>query len=421
MDGIDRWRIGLSIDDDLALRSALQVLTGGDTQRFKFARSVRGRTARAIERYAAVPSLADPRALLPLDAAPAALRTALSQHCTGAGSAIARGTARLLRLASGIGLAQPLFRGRLSVVAQSDTLHETPLHEFLRDVLGQSDFVTSLRLAPGRPNGKPVVQIVAQDGHVLAYAKFGWEPLTRRLIHHEANVLRELSPLTRGTVLQLPTVLYAGDWCGLETLVLAPLEGTGEPPRSCAEVPVAASVALSSIRPSTLERLGDSTFWRRTVARVTRLAPYLPETARQTILEARWAVESRWGNIRLPTGQVHGDWIPPNMLISSDGKFNIWDWERSQSDVALGIDTAQFLLYLEMRRHQPYRRLVSRVKRYGEIALDRHGLDPTTLLPLLALSLLETVLWFGEAKEAGREGQESTPFVRTLMAVLGER
>jgi hypothetical protein len=356
-----------------------------------------------------------------LDAAPAALRAALRQHGAGAGSPIARGAARLLGLASGLGLARPLLQERLSVIAPGDDLVETPLHAFLSEVLGKDEFVTSLRLAPRRPNGKPVVQVVARNGRVLAYAKFGWENLTRRLICHEASVLGELALLTRESVLQVPGIIYAGEWRDLETLVLAPLEGIGRTPRSPAKIPVAASVALAGVRPRVIERLCDSKFWWRTLSRIGQLAPLLSEGARYVILEARRAIETRWGDVELPTGQIHGDWIPPNMLLRPDGRFNVWDWERSMSDAPLGIDTVQFILYLELRRRQPYGSLCSRVKRYGEAALARHGLDPANLMLLVMLNLLETILWFGEAKQAGRDEQEDSRFALALAVVLDQR
>jgi hypothetical protein len=409
------------LEDDPVLHAALRVLAGSDVERLKFVREVRATTGRVIERYAAVPSLADPRALLPLDAAPAVLRTALGQHVAGAASPVARAAARLLRLASGLGLARPLLQGRLSVVAPADDLVETPLHDFLSEVLGRDEFFTSLRLAPRRPNGKPVVQAVARNGRVLAYAKFGWEKLTRRLICHEASVLAELAALSRESVLQVPRIIYSGEWRNLETLVLAPLEGTGRTPRSSANVPVAASIALADVRPRVVERLGDSTFWWRTLSRIGQLAPLLSEGARRVILEARRTIETRWGDVELPTGQVHGDWIPPNMLVRPDGKFNVWDWERSMSDAPLGIDTVQFILYLELQRRQPYRSLYSRVKRYGETALVRHGLDPANLRLLVTLSLLETILWFGEARQAGRDEQEDSRFALALAVVLDQR
>ena len=44
-----------------------------------------------------------------------------------------------------------------------------------------------------RPNLKPVLQIMAPEGDVLAYAKLGWNPLTRSLVENEAAVLRAWS------------------------------------------------------------------------------------------------------------------------------------------------------------------------------------------------------------------------------------
>jgi hypothetical protein len=109
------------------------------------------------------------------------------------------------------------------------------------------------------------------------------------------------------------------------------------------------------------------------------------------------------------------------MSIRPDGTLNVWDWERSINDVPLGIDAVQFILYLELRRHLPYRILINRVRRCGETALVRQGLDPATLMLLVTLSLLETILWVGEAKQAGREEDEDGRFSRALAAVLDQR
>jgi hypothetical protein len=407
-------------DGSRALRSAVRVLAGGDGHQLSLAHGCRAAPGRMIERYAAVPSLVDPRALLPLDASPPALRAALRQHATGAGSRMARTAARMLYLASYVGLARPLLYSRVSVVTTSGELAELPMRGFLRKVLGREDFVTSLRLGPGRPNSKPVVQVVAPDGTVLAYAKFGWEDLTRRLLRREATVLRELALVTCGTALQIPRVLHAGEWHGFETLVLAPLEGTGRTPRSHAEVPVAASTALAGACPRSIERLRDSAFWGRTISRISQVVPLLPEGTRGLILRARRKVEASWGDVRLPMGRVHGDWIPPNMLVRHDGILNVWDWEWSVGDVPLGIDTVQFIVYIALRRRMPYRDLLGRLKRHGREALTRQCLDPENLTLLTILSLLETVLWFAEARLAGREETEDPRFTRALGIVLDQ-
>lgn len=407
----------MSEDKFANLDSALQVLGGGSSQ-VRLEPGCRKADPLAIECYAAVPSFADPRALLPLNATAPAWRAVLGQHTAGAANPMARAAARLLRLASPIGVRSLLLRDRLSVVADCDDRVETPLHQFLGEVLGRKDFVTSFRLAPFRPNGKPVVQAVARNGTVLAYAKFGWEGLTRQLIRHEATVLGELAPLTRGMPLKVPAVLYSGEWHGLEALVLSSLSCMRRTPRSSADVPIAASVALAGLSARVVQQIGASAFWRRTASQMAQVAPLLSDRARQITLEACAAVEDHWGDFDLPTGHSHGDWIPPNMSIRTDGAFNVWDWEHGGRDVPLGIDAMQFILFVELRRRAPDRTLAGRLQAYGEAALSRHGLDPRTSVLLMVLSLLGSILWFGQARAVGRQEKEDDRFTRALEVIV---
>src|SRR3546814_14552021 len=100
-----------------------------------------------------------------------------------------------------------------------------------------------MRVAPRRPNGKPVVQAIANDGTVLAYAKFGWETLTRQLVRHEAEALDDLAGLTKGTLLRVPRVLFSGAWRGLEVIVLDPLVGQRLWIRSVSDMPESGSAS----------------------------------------------------------------------------------------------------------------------------------------------------------------------------------
>jgi len=400
------------------LAPALRVLARGETQDIALLNGDGTARDHVLERYAVVPSLSNPRVLLPLDATMAALGAALAQHAAGASSPVARAAARGLRLASQVGMVRPLLRHRIAVATVGTARRETPLHAFLADVLGRTDFVTSIRIAPRRPNGKPVVQAIAEDGGVLAYAKFGWEPLTRRLIRHEAGVLNELAPLTRGTPLRVPRVLFGGDWHGLEALVLAPLRGHKLKVRTPADIPVKAALALAALRRSSSARLGESLFWHRMAAQIGDIAPALDELGAEIVLAARDLVDIRWGDVDLPMGQCHGDWIPPNMSEAEPDVFNVWDWELSASEVPLGIDAMQFILYLESRRRQSPQRLAGHLHRFGREALARQALDPATAPLLLILHLLRMIVLYGQARRAGQAKDGDRRYLGTLNAVL---
>jgi hypothetical protein len=409
------------LDDAIAdLGPAHKVLSGGRIEILNFARNGAAPESKVLERYAVVPSLANPRVLLPLDASNRAWTAILRQHATGAASPIARAAARTLGVMSRFGLMPLLLRNQVSVVTDGFNLTETPLHGFLGDLLGRKDFVTSLRIAPRRPNGKPVVQAVAHNGTVLAYAKFGWEDLTQRLIRHEADVLNELATLTRGMPLRVPAVLHSGRWCGLEALVLAPLPGMGKTPRSSTDVPIGAAVALAGLGTRVVQRLGDSAFWRRTISQVVEVAPLFDDKSREVVLAACSTISDRWGDTEVPMGRNHGDWIPPNISIRDDGAFNVWDWERSEHDVPLGIDTMQFILFVELQRRCPTWIMARRIGAFGQAALARHGLEPQMTNLLSMLTLLRSVLWYGEARAAGREQGANTGLIRILETLVDQ-
>jgi hypothetical protein len=112
-------------------------------------------------------------------------------------------------------------------------------------------------------------------------------------------------------------------------------------------------------------------------------------------------------------GQSHGDFIPPNISVLPGGRFNIWDWERGESDVPLGVDTMQFILFVEMRRRLDGS-TGQRVSAIGRDALSRQGLNPEYATMLFMRSLL----WFGEARHAGRGEDEDLSFTRVLEGCL---
>jgi len=396
------------------LAPALRVMSGGDSRKLELVKTGREADAAVIERYAVVPSYKDPRVLLPLEAGPAVWHAVLKQYAAGAASPIARTAAQVLGLANRLGTAPLFLRDRISIVSTPAGAGRTPLHDFLAGLLGRDDFVVSLRLAPGRPNGKPVAQVVAMDGQVLAYAKFGWEQLTRRLVRQEGDVLAELGPLCRGTVLRVPAILHKGPWHDLEALVVAPLSGKGITPRSVDEIPAAALLAFNTLRPALTARLADSTFWQRMSSEAARLGPVMSNRARKAVEEACLTAEAKWADREVALGQSHGDFISPNICVLPSGECNIWDWERGESDVPLGTDIMQFILFHEMRRKGSRKPVYDRVMALGHNALSRQSLAPANAEMLLVLSLMRSLLWFGEARQAGRGEDEDHRFTQTL-------
>lgn len=392
------------------LAQALVVLGGGDP-----ALVCRGGApSGAAWRYALVPSARNPRALLPLGASAACLRTALAPYAEGAAAPAMRVAARVLQALARLGLAAPLLRHRVTVGATLPGA-ALPLHDYLADVLGTRRFVTALRLAPDRPNGKPVVQVSDPRGRPLAYAKFGWEPLTRRLIAAEAAMLSTLAPAVAGSPVTVPAVLAAGPWNGLQALVVAPLPSGGRAPARLADIPPEALSALVCALPPRQLRLGQSPFWHRERRRIGALADHLSAEGAAALKAAACLVEERWGDEPLVFGLGHGDWIPPNMRVQRGGRLVVWDWERAAPDAPLGRDVLQFLQFDAHRRGgRPGARAARRLQADAAAALAAQGLEPAHVPLLAILSLIETVLWFAEAREADRAQTEDAAYLSLL-------
>lgn len=401
------------------LSSALTVMASGAPDDIRIVPLNGGVPSQALERFAVLPRLSNPRVLLPLDAPVAALNAVLVQHEAGASSSLARTGARTLRMLSRLRLAPLLLRDRIAVTSLREDLSRTYLRRFLGEVLGREDFSISMRIAPSRPNGKPVIQAVSNDGTILAYAKFGWDDLTRQLVRHETTVLTELASLTEGLPLRVPRVLYRGECLGLEAGVLAPIQGRPLRVRSPSDMPILAAVAVANMRPRVRQNLCESIFWQQIVKDVVLVGPQLQEEDRCVVESACAKLEADWGQERLCFGQSHGDWIPPNMSIAADGTMNVWDWERSSTGVPVGVDSMQFLVYLALHRARFGRHSPDGLLRAGADALHRQGLRSGMAPLLLALTLLRSALWYGEARCSGRMQRGESRYVRLLEAILG--
>lgn len=320
------------------------------------------RTPRA---WAAVPSPASPRLLVPLGSGRSMARV-VRRQLTGRRprTRVAR---QVLGLAATAGVLRlPAFR---VAVAGGDG-HAVGVEEVLTEVLGRDDLALTLPVGPPRANRKPVLQVTDTDGRVLAYAKVGDRDLTRALVRREAEALAELERHDL-TEVRAPRLLGHREWDGHAVLVQEALD-----------IPT--------------DRLTGDAAHRRLLAVVRDVArtgkgapvawvdhPYRAELDRRVAdLERRRGDEVVRGlrdhldalPPRLPVGTAawHGDLNPGNVALV-EGPCPVWDWERHETGVVPGLD----LLHHELH---------GAITVHGVAARDAAGalLDdaPATLAPL---------------------------------------
>jgi hypothetical protein len=316
-------------------------------------------------------------------------------------------------LAAGMATGLPLriLPGRLHLTVSNngaDPKSEGTLADHLRQVLGIDELSVAVILGHSRrPNRKPVLRLVTASGETIAFAKVGWNELSRQLIRNEAQVLRALaSDPGRPKSFDVPHALHAGTWRGLELLVVsaAPRDHwlhDGPP----INLPEAATQEVAELGVGVRATLGDSPFWRRTVERVNRT-----EAGSDTGHELRAAadrIEQDDGDSELFFGRSHGDWTPWNMTVA-DGRLFVWDWERSEDDVPMGLDAAHFDFEVRAKiKGDPPDRAVRGSLLRARRPLERMGIDGS-LAPLLArLHLIEMSLRFQEGQATGLEVRDS--------------
>jgi hypothetical protein len=367
---------------------------------------------RPIERYVILPSARRPQILAPASA-PGPAAAAVTQFSNGA-PARERLAAAAAAAALRAGLAQRLLRGRASIavapgVGDAD-LPGLVLSHHLARALGLARADLAVRVGAARPNGKPVVQVSAPDGRVVAFAKVGWNDLTRSLVAAEAGALRELEAAPPAAF-AVPELLHSGDWAG--STVTAVVPAMGGRPHVSADPPPAATRDLALGAAVEREPLAASGWWARVLARIDA-----SNGAEQRRAADR--VGGLAGGRELAFGRGHGDWTPWNMA-EVRGRLVVWDWERAAAGVPVGVDAAHYCLLVALNaRGLPPDRAVPDV--LGRLPRVLAGLDvPAEDARLVVmLELLEMSVRFAEASAAGVTGLRDR-FGSALAALLDGR
>ncbi|MGZ4618211.1 MAG: hypothetical protein ACXV3F_05685 [Frankiaceae bacterium] len=294
------------------------------------------RSAQAAESaYLVAPSLTRPRTLLPL-AAPKAAAAAV-RRTDESQTLAARVQRHLFAAALATCVAPRALRGRLVInpVSGAETI-ET----FLSSVLDR-DVVVTVSVGTLRANRKYVLQVLTPDARTLAFAKLARNVLTDRLVRAEGRALQALAPRlaapAAGGRVTVPEVLFAGTWGGRALLVGSPLlPSRGRRPFN---PPTQAMAQVARAFGTRTTHLAAGSYFTRLRSAAATLPVESDRVGR--LLDK---VQAELGDQQVEFGCWHGDWTPWNTALCTAGVAHVWDWERFECDVPLGLDLVHYLV-----------------------------------------------------------------------------
>ena len=280
----------------------------------------------AGEHYALLPDARRAQLLVP--ARPAAASSALRRF-----SAASSGRDVVTRLA-----AAGLTRATRGAVLRDRVVvergpHDAALRDHLGEVLGTPVDV-ALGVGPARVNRKPVLQLFDGDGRTVAFAKVGDSPQARRDVRAETRALRRLAG-HRFAHLQVPAVLAASTWNGMDVLVVSPLRGAPTLRRRAAvRPPLAAMAELAGAFGEAARPLAELAWWQQQLATARAGGE---SDLRRRLVGCLGVLDEQHGRTTVDVGAWHGDWTPWNMARRGS-RVMLWDWERFETGVPAGLD-----------------------------------------------------------------------------------
>jgi hypothetical protein len=348
---------------------------------------------REVERYHVVPHGRRPMFLVPA----AGRRTAAASTCAYNGLRLWR--LRAARRAAGTGLRVGLGQllpstltvcvpERLPASAEPQWL----LLRHLGEVL-QQPVVAGIGVRAGGGAGKPTLQLFDRSGRSVGFAKVGGTRAGRRLVRHEADVLRRLALPEAGRT-RVPGILHDGEWHDRYVSVAAPLPERVRMHREFDRLPDPPVILGLSVAPDV------RMYWaglrdRATAARAGRLRPETG-TALAAIADR---LDRQAPDPSLPLAAAHGDWVPWNMAWHRRDLW-AWDWEYFMCRAPLGFDHLHWHFQVEfVHRGRPLPAAMATAERRAAPALARLRLSSPRRRLLGGLYLLEIGLRALELQE----------------------
>jgi hypothetical protein len=265
-------------------------------------------------------------------------------------SRMARTAHAILRPMIRMGLGATLLRSRsLSGTASTAHLDANNVLELVRGALKHTDVRFAIYQGMASPVRKPTLLALDEKGTMLAFAKVGWNEVTRQLVltEHRALTLLERRKMRWGRT--APLLGYA-DFGHSNVVLTGPMPG----------VKHSTDYTLTPLLSTFLQEVGslqprragllESPFWERVTARLAVLRRYLPDE-QVAVLEA--GLEVLKGGLAgepLPWVLRLGDFLPWNFGIDhANRRIEVVDLEFAETDSLIGWDLFHFLIGIRPR------------------------------------------------------------------------
>jgi hypothetical protein len=260
----------------------------------------------------------------------------------------------------------------------------------------------SIGLGTARANRKPVLQVFDARGRSLAFVKIGVTPVTEELVQAEAAGLRRLGEAELPALFEVPRLLHLGRWEGRSVVAMTSVQTSfrQRPSRQFA-VPVEEMSLLHGAFGEGSRPLRELPLWQ---AMLEARSALRSETARELLGEALEVLGDTDADRPQPVGAWHGDWTPWNMSRRR-GRLQLWDWERFETGVPLGLDRCHYAVNAVCRRDGLGLASVLRGLELAGISNDRstesHAVGATYLAVITSRYLAGAELELGDAIAAG--------------------